>query len=207
MAKGFIVTGTDTGLGKTVFCAALTQALNGAYWKPIQAGRDDETDRQVVARLSQRPPTHILPEAYILNTPCSPHRAADIDGIEIQPSTLAPPQHEPPLIIEGAGGILVPITLQHLQIDLFAQWRFPVILVARTTLGTINHTLLSVEALKSRNLPIHGIAFVGGENKNTQETIERFSGLRILGRLPHIEPLNTETLRAGFEDNFDNEDF
>ncbi len=208
MAKGFIVTGTDTDVGKTVFCAALAGALKGTYWKPIQAGREPETDRYTVAQLSGLPEDHIRPEVYILNTPCSPHRAAELDGVTIDRSRLNPPTtHNAPLIIEGAGGILVPITPDLLQIELFSRWNLPVILVARTALGTINHTLLSVEALNARKIPLRGIVFIGEENKNTQDTIQAFSKARILGRLPVLKDLNRTSLHEAFQTSFDLQDF
>ncbi len=200
----FIVTGTDTGIGKTVFAAGLTAALGATYWKPIQSGLEDETDSQTVSRLTGRP---VLPEAYKLVTPVSPHYAAEIDGVTIDPARLTPPDLAGPLVIEGAGGLMVPVTRALLTIDVFAGWRLPVVLCARTALGTINHTLLSVEALKARGVPILGIAFVGEEKADSQRTIGDFSGVRVLGRLPHLGPLTGETLAAAFAVNFNLADF
>ena len=118
----------------------------------MQAGLDEETDRETVLRLSGLPAERMLPEAYRLNTPASPHLAAEIDGVAIDPATLALPQRDRPLVIEGAGGLLVPLTRSVSYIDVFARWSAPVVLCARTTLGTINHSLLSIEALRARDI-------------------------------------------------------
>jgi dethiobiotin synthetase len=147
-----IVTGTDTDVGKTVFAAALTAALGAAYWKPVQAGLEPATDSQLVARLGGVPPERILPERFRLGTPASPHLAAEIDGVEIAPDGLDLPSHPLGLVVEGAGGLLVPLDRRTLTIDLFARWGAPVILCARTALGGINHALLSLEALSARRI-------------------------------------------------------
>src|SRR5690606_14060465 len=138
------------------FSAALAGALGLPYWKPIQAGLDEETDSETVARLAG---VRVHPEAYRLRAPASPHLAAERDGIAIDPEGLAPPAGD--LLVEGAGGALVPVTRNILYADLFARWQIPVIVCARTALGTINHSLLTIEALKSRGVPLHGVAFIG----------------------------------------------
>jgi len=234
----FVVTGTDTGIGKTVFSVALVQALGANYWKPIQAGLAEETDSQVVARLARHPsprhpreggdpyapnrPDHpelmgsrlrgndegggrIFPEAHRLTLPASPHLAAERDGIEIDPDALMPPAG--PLVIEGAGGALVPVTRTTLFADVFARWQIPVIVCARTGLGTINHSLLTIEALRSRGVPIHGIVFIGDAVPDSEAIITALSGVRRLGRLPRIDPLTPDTLAAAFADHFDLADF
>lgn len=202
-----VVTGTDTDVGKTVFAAALTGALGASYWKPVQAGTDDGTDRQRVARLAGIATKRILPEAYSLATPCSPHRAAAIDGVTIDLDRLALPQVEGALVVEGAGGVLVPIVGQTTFGDLFARWQRPVVLVARTALGTINHSLLSIEALRSRGVPLLGVAFIGDSVPDSEETIVRLGNTKRLGRLPRIEPVDPATLAAAFAAHFDLEDF
>lgn len=211
MNRAIVVTGTDTGIGKTVFAAALTAALGGSYWKPVQAGLDDGlddgSDSARVAELAGIPPEHILPETYRLTTPCSPHRAAEIDGVTIDPDRLTPPRVEQPLVIEGAGGVLVPVTRDLLYADLFARWRMPVVLVARTALGTINHSLLSIEALRSRGVAIRGIAFVGDAVEDSEAIIANIGEVKRLGRLPHLDPLDRDTLAAAFAANFDLADF
>lgn len=193
----FIVAGTDTGIGKTIFSAGLAQATGTPYWKPIQSGLEEETDSEVVARLAGVP---VRAEAYRLITPASPHRAAEIDGVNIDVETLAPPPGD--LIVEGAGGALVPVTRTTLYADLFAKWQVPVIVCARTALGTINHSLLTIEALKSRGVPIHGLAFLGDAVEDSEAIISDISGVRRLGRLPIIDPLTSETLAAAFSANF-----
>lgn len=198
----FVVTGTDTGIGKTIFSAALAQATGAPYWKPIQSGLEDETDSEVIARLARVP---IIAEAYRLATPASPHLAAEIDDVNIDLEILTPPPGN--LIVEGAGGALVPVTRNTLYGDLFAKWQIPVIVCARTALGTINHSLLTIEALRARGVPIHGLAFLGDAVPDSEKIIADISGVRRLGRLPLIDPLTSETLAAAFCANFDIADF
>jgi len=201
-----VVTGTDTDIGKTVFAAALTAALGAWYWKPVQAGLADGSDAASVVTLGV-PADRILPEAYRLTTPCSPHLAAEIDRVTIDPDRLALPQIDGPLVVEGAGGVMVPVTRELIFADLFARWNTPVVLVARTGLGTINHSLLSIEALRSRGVPILGIAFVGDAVEDSEATIATLGKVRRLGRLPRLDPLNAVTLAEAFAANFDLEAF
>ncbi|MBQ95741.1 MAG: dethiobiotin synthase [Actinobacteria bacterium] len=204
--SAFVVTGTDTDVGKTVFAAALTGALDAHYWKPVQAGLEEGGDRAQVARLAGLAEDRVLPEAYRLATPCSPHRAAEIDGVTIDPDGLAlPPQR--PLVVEGAGGALVPLGGDLLYADLFAHWGLPTIVVARTALGTINHSLLTIEALRARGVPVHGIAFVGEAIEDSEATICRMGAVERLGRLPMLDPLEPDTLADAFARNFDLADF
>ena len=204
--SAFVVTGTDTDVGKTVFAAALTGALDAHYWKPVQAGLEEGGDRAQVARLAGLAEDRVLPEAYRLATPCSPHRAAEIDGVTIDPDGLAlPPQR--PLVVEGAGGALVPLGGDLLYADLFAHWGLPTIVVARTALGTINHSLLTIEALRARGVPVHGIAFVGEAIEDSEATICRMGAVERLGRLPMLDPLEPDALADAFARNFDLADF
>jgi dethiobiotin synthetase len=207
MNARLIVSGTDTGIGKTVFAAGLAGALDGVYWKPIQAGLEEETDRATVLRLSGLSPERVLPEAYRLQTPASPHLAAELDGVTIDPEALALPATDRPLVVEGAGGLRVPLTREVTYIDVMARWQAPVVLCARTTLGTINHSLLSIDALRARNIPIAGIAFIGDENRESERIIAEMGQVRRLGRLPHLQPLSGPTLRAAFAEHFRTEDF
>jgi dethiobiotin synthetase len=199
----FVVTGTDTGLGKTVFAAALSQAINGIYWKPVQAGLEP-TDTETAAHLSGRP---VLPESYRLKLAASPHRAAAAEGVTIDPARLTLPEITAPLIVEGAGGLLVPLTEDTLYIDVFARWNVPLILCARTALGTINHTLLSLEAIRARNIPLLGIAFIGEANDESERIIVKMSGAKRLGRLEPVVPLTRENLARAFTAAFDRKDF
>jgi len=204
-----IITGTDTDIGKTVFAAALVGALNACYWKPVQAGLDEHgaSDSDRVARLSGVPAAKILPEAYRLSTPCSPHLAAEIDGVEIDPAQLALLQVPGPLVIEGAGGALVPLTRGMVYADMFARWACPVVLVARTALGTINHSLLSIEALRARGVPVLGVAFVGDGNDDSEGIIAAMGKVRRLGRLPMLDRIDRQSLSDAFHQNFRLEDF
>ncbi len=204
-----IVTGTDTGVGKTVVSAMLTLALDAFYWKPIQAGIADGTDRGRVAAMTGLSPARLPTGRFVLREALSPHRAAEIDGVEINLENLALPEvpENRRLIIEGAGGVLVPINRALLQADLFAHWGGAAVLVARTTLGTINHTLLSLEALKARNIPVLGIVFVGEAMPDSERPIVEFARVKRLGRLPILPELHVTALRAAFAAHFQARDF
>lgn len=203
MSRAVVITGTDTGIGKTVFAAGLTGALDGWYWKPVQAGTEEGTDSETVARLSGLPSERILPEAYRLATPASPHLAARIDGVEIDPARLALPETPGPLVVEGAGGALVPLSETWLFADMMARWGRPVIVCARTALGTINHSLMTVEALRARGVPLLGIAFIGAGHDENERIVPKLAGVRALGRLPLLDPLDApalaDAMRAGID--------
>ncbi|HUE65497.1 MAG TPA: dethiobiotin synthase [Rhizomicrobium sp.] len=198
----FVVTGTDTNIGKTVFSAGLCGLLGASYWKPVQSGLDGPTDSDVVAALSGAP---IVPEVYRFKLPASPHQAAMEEGVTIDPDSLVLP--DGPLVIEGAGGLMVPLTRETLFIDVFARWRIPMILCARTRLGTINHTLLSVEAIRSRDIPLLGVAFIGDANDESEQVIAEIGKVKRLGRLPVIEPLVAGRLAGVFAKAFERRDF
>ncbi len=203
----YVITGTDTNIGKTVCAAMLTKALNASYWKPIQSGMEGVVDTRRVQKLTNLPDENFLPESYIFSEPLSPHRAAEIDGIEIDIESLTVPAIDTSLIIEGAGGLMVPLTRKNLLINLFKKWDIPVILCARTGLGTINQTLLSLEALWARNIPIKGIIFIGEDNLDNMLTITELSGEKILGHIPHLNEINEQTLGEVFTNNFNRADF
>jgi len=205
--NAFVVTGTDTEIGKTVFSAGLVRLIGARYWKPVQAGLDDGDDSSRVAALAGVSPDRIHAEAYRLTTPCSPHQAAAIDGVAIDPDRLDPPNGEGPLVIEGAGGALVPLNDEVVFADLFARWGLPTVLVARTELGTINHSLLSLEALRRRGVVVHGIAFVGTPNAETERIICKLGKVKRLGGLPLLDPLDPERLAAAMRANFNAGDF
>ena len=196
----FVVTGTDTDIGKTVFAAGLAGMIGARYWKPVQAGVPG--DSETVVELAG---VEIVPEIYRLQMPASPHQAAAAEGIAIDPNALEPP--DGPLVIEGAGGLMVPLTRDGLFIDVFARWKLPLILCARTRLGTINHTLLSLEAIRARAIPLHGIAFIGDANEESESIIAEKGRVKRLGRLPEIAPLVRERLEAVFAASFNRADF
>lgn len=208
-----IIAGTDTGIGKTICSALLMSVIKGTYFKPIQSGCNEDNDTQTVKRLSELSDEHFLEEKYCLNEPLSPHLAAEIDNVIIEASKLVLPEDVKfkPLIVELAGGLMVPINRQTLFIDIVKNWvasgKTKVILCARTQLGTINHALLSIEALKSRNIDIMGIVFVGEENKDNKRTITNFSGVKSLGSIPKIDNLYRTMLIDTFYNNFDVEYF
>lgn len=204
MIRALVVTGTDTDAGKTVVAAGLTLCLpNAHYWKPVQSGTTPATDTATVRALTGLPTDRFLPEAYLLREPASPHLSARLEGMEIDLDRLSLPETGAPLIVEGAGGLMVPLTEQTLAIDLFARWGRPVILVARTGLGTINHSLLSIEALRTRHIPIGGILFSGDPHGENERIIPQLSGIPSLGRLPRLAPLDAASLRAAVEAHVD----
>jgi dethiobiotin synthetase len=205
--NAIVVTGTDTDVGKTVFCAGLTRFLGGTYWKPVQAGLDGETDTETVRRLAQLPDHRLLREAWRLKKPASPHWAAEEEGVAIDPGGLRLPACDTALIVEGAGGLLVPLTRATFLIDVIARWGAPTVLCARTRLGTLNHTLLSVEALRRRGIPLLGVAFIGDEHPDNERTIASMGAVRILGRLPRLDPLTPAALAMAFEQRFSRETF
>jgi dethiobiotin synthetase len=174
--------------------------LGARYWKPVQAGIPG--DSETVAQLAG---VYIVPEAYRLKLPASPHQAAAEEGIVIDPDSLVPPNG--PLVIEGAGGLMVPLTRNTLFLDVFSRWKIPLVLCARTRLGTINHTLLALEAIRTRNIPLQGVAFIGDANPESEAIIAEIGRVKRLGRLPVIEPLTPERLKTTFAKNFSAKDF
>lgn len=199
MSGVLVISGTDTGIGKTVLAAGLAATLGAHYWKPIQAGTEDGTDSDTALSLGV-PQDHILPEAYRLGVPASPHLAAQHEGLELDRARLALPP-ERPLIVEGAGGLMVPIRRDPawLMIDQFVAWGAPVLLATRTTLGTINHSLLSIEALRARGIPVAGLIFVGDAHADNEAVIPALSGVPRLGRLPLLDPLDAASLSSAMD--------
>lgn len=191
-----VIAGTDTGVGKTVFAAGLTAALRATYWKPVQAGLGEATDSETVAALSGRP---VLPEAYRLRRPASPHLAAEDMGLRIDLSRLALPKTDGPLVVEGAGGVMVPVTRESCFLDLFARWQAPIVLVARTQLGTINHTALSLMALRGAGCPVIGVVFAGPPEPEVEQTIAGMFSVHHLGRLEPLAELTEGTLVRAFD--------
>lgn len=176
------ITGIGTDVGKTIASAIITESLEADYWKPIQAGDADNSDSHKIASLLSNPKTKIHPNSYLLQTPASPHLAALLDGITIDSKKIKEPKTKNHLVIEGAGGIFVPLNDKDTIIDLI-QDDYKVIVVSRHYLGSINHTLLTIAALQSKKLDIAGIVFNGNENKATEEIILSKTGLKCIGRI------------------------
>ncbi len=185
--KRYFITGIGTGVGKTVMSAILCEALNADYWKPIQAGELENSDTVSVKKLISNSRSVFHPEAYQLPYPLSPHASAEKAGITIDPATIAVPQSTNHLIIEGAGGLMVPINRKTLYIDLIPALNSEVILVSKNYLGSINHTLMSAESLMLRNIPVRGIVFNGDENPATESIILEMTGFQFLGRIPQVD--------------------
>lgn len=195
MLKQFFVTGTDTGVGKTIVSAILTLLLDGCYWKPFQSGAADEiSDHERVQQLTNLDETRFIPSTYTLQASLSPYLAACLENIEIDLAQCVVPSTTKHLIVEGAGGVLVPLTSRALMIDFMQQLNLPIIIVSRGTLGTINHTLLTIQALRQRNLPIYGIIFCGKLDISNQSMIEKISQVRTLFHIPQFNELNKVVL-------------
>lgn len=199
--RRFFVTGTDTDVGKTVVAAALTLGLGAYYWKPIQSGQTPSTDTADVCRWTGLPDERFLSEAYRLREPMSPHAAAEIDGVTIDVGRIVATELpvDRPVVIEGAGGLMVPLNGADLMVDLVARLGAPVVLVARTALGTLNHTLLSLSELRRRSIPLLGVVLNGEEHESNRRAIERYGEVAVLGRIPRLDVLDAASLRTAFE--------
>jgi dethiobiotin synthetase len=194
--QGFFVTGTDTDVGKTLVSAWLVSRLGAYYWKPVQAGNHPETDSEIVRRLTGVPPDRILPEVYVLPEPIAPHEAARRAGTSIDMAKLVPPPCQGPIVVEGAGGLLVPLNDKAYVVDVAAELHLPIILVARSTLGTINHTLLSIEAIRRRGLPLAGVVVNGPETPHNRAAIEHYGKVEIIVEIPWLDHLTAAKLMA-----------
>ena len=192
--KRYFVTGIGTDVGKTLVSAILVESLHADYWKPVQAGDLENTDTMKVQALVSNVRSQFHAEAYRLSKPMSPHAAAAIDGITIELKNISVPNTSNPLVIEGAGGLMVPLNDQFLVIDLIAKLNTEVVLVSSNYLGSINHTLLTVAALKNKNIPIAGIIFNGSPAITTEEFILRYTGLKCLLRIKEEEKIDKSTI-------------
>lgn len=199
--KGIVVAGIGTGIGKTFIATILTEALEADYWKPVQAGNLDFTDTDFVKQYISNKKTVFHPEAYRLSAPMSPHAAARIDDVEIKLERLFVPETKNTIVIEPAGGLMVPLNNSQLNIDLLQRWNLPVILVSQVYLGSINHTLLSVEALKTRSIDLLGIIFNGERNSATEEFILNYTGVKCLAKINRENMIN-KTLISKYADEF-----
>lgn len=197
------ITGIGTDVGKTITSAIITQSLEADYWKPVQAGDLDNSDSHKIQRYISNDKTVIHENSYKLNTPASPHLAAEIDGITIDLKKIIEPKTKNHLVIEAAGGILVPLNDNDTIVDLI-QKDYKVILVSRHYLGSINHTLLTFEALKSRNIAVAGIIFSGDENKASEEIILKKTNVKFIGRIenePYFDPNVIQYYADEFREN------
>lgn len=195
------VTGTDTGIGKTLVSAILTTGLKAHYWKPIQSGTIDGTDTEWIQSVSKLPASHFIPEVYSLAQPLSPHAAAVLDGVNIQLSAINLP-NVTPLIVEGAGGIMVPLNKGQYILDLMQRLSLPVIVVAKSGLGTINHTLLTIERLRDKGVEILGVVMNGPINRSNRESLEHYGAINVLAEIPQIDSISHESVQMLFDRHF-----
>ena len=207
MSGDFFVTGTDTGIGKTLLSSLLVAALNRKYWKPIQSGACEGTDRETVMKWAGVAADRTFPESYIFEFPVSPHFAAEREGKSVELSRIRRPASSDALIIEGAGGLLVPLNDEALMLDLIRELRAPVVVAARTTLGTINHTLLTVMAIRHAKVDLHGVVMIGKDHPENRRAIERYGNVPIVGWIPWLETIDRQTLIATFRQQFDTRAF
>jgi dethiobiotin synthetase len=209
MGTDLFVTGTDTSVGKTLVSALLCAALEGVYWKPIQTGATEDSDRRTVMQLAELASERTLPECYVFDPPVSPHLAAEWAGVTINLSTIHRPEGKlpGPLIAEGAGGVMVPVNERDFMLDLMRRLGLPVLVVARSALGTINHSLLTLGALQRAGLTAKGVVAVGTPNRDNERAIERFGSVPVVGRVPFLEVVNRAALLEVFNREFDRGQF
>ncbi|MGH9401567.1 MAG: dethiobiotin synthase [Terriglobia bacterium] len=205
MKRRLFITGTDTNVGKTVLSALLTAALDGVYWKPVQSGACEGTDRQAVMRWSEIPESRTLPECYCFDPPVSPHLAARQAGVEINLNEIQIPaaREDTPLVVEGAGGVLTPLNEKETIADLIRSLGLPVVVASRTSLGTINHTLLTLAALRQAGAEVRGVVMLGPENNENRRAIERHGDAPVIGHVPWLAAINRTALLEVFETKFD----
>lgn len=198
------ITGTDTGVGKTLISAMLMMGLNGSYWKPIQSGLEDITDTEWIREKTDLPNDRFFPETYRLQRPLSPQASAKYDHVRIDLEVFHIPSIDPDnhLIVEGAGGIMVPLNERHLMLDLMKKLQLPVLLVARSSLGTINHTLLSLEQLRRQGLEVIGVVMNGERNPDNLEAIEYYGDTQVLADVEPLSAITPESLKQGFLKHF-----
>jgi dethiobiotin synthase len=207
VSSDLFVTGTDTGVGKTLVSALLVAALNRGYWKPIQTGAVEGTDRETVKQWTGLSSERSYPESYIFDPPVSPHLAAEWKKTVIDLQRIQRPSSPDALIVEGAGGILVPINAGQSMLDLARHLRIPIVIATRTTLGTINHTLMTIAAIREAKLDILGVVMSGPENMDNLRAIERYGNVQVIGWIPWLDHIDVETLRLVFQKHFDSRAF
>ena len=195
MNRTFVVAGISTEVGKTVVSALLAEALKADYWKPIQSGNIEDADKKTVQQLISNSTTKCHPEDYLLKEPISPHAAAEKDNVQIELEKIVIPKTDNTLIIELAGGIMVPLNNNTLNLDLLKQWKLPVFLVANYYLGSINHTLMSIEILKQYNIPIFSLVFNGDTVVSSRDIILKYSGIKNYIEIPQIHSINKQRIK------------
>jgi len=203
VTRDLFITGTDTAVGKTVLSALLVAALERKYWKPVQTGATEGTDRETVMKLAGVDPKQTFPESYLFDAPVSPHLAASRQGAVIDLRRIRRPESSDPLVIEGAGGLMVPINDESFMIDLMRQLDAPVVVAARTALGTINHTLLTVKAIRDAQLDLRGVVMIGKEDADNRRAVERYGNVPVVGFIPWLETIDRAVLRSVFQRHFD----
>lgn len=194
MSRNLVVAGIGTNVGKTIVAAIVTEALRADYWKPVQAGELHQTDTDKVRSLVSNNITCFHPETYRLKEALSPHTAAASEGLEISTQAIKIPQTQNTLVIELAGGIMVPLNKTCTNLDLLKQWNLPVLLVSQNYLGSINHTLLSAMVLKQYHIQTAGIIFNGAPNTSTEEFILERTGLKLAGRVGEMKTINKNSI-------------
>jgi dethiobiotin synthetase len=206
---GSFITGTDTNVGKTVLSALLVAALDAMYWKPAQTGTSEGTDSDSVRKWAGVPEERIWPERHCFAPPVSPHLAARLAGVRIALDDFEIPYAPAglPWIVEGAGGVMVPLNECDLMRDLMCRLKLPVVVVARTALGTINHTLLTLEALRGAKLNVRGVVLIGEENAENRRAIEHYGNVRVIGHIPRLARIERAALLEVFAERFDREAF
>jgi dethiobiotin synthetase len=206
---GYFVTGTDTNVGKTVLSALLVAALDAIYWKPVQTGASEGTDRESVRAWSEATEERLPLERYRFDPPVSPHLASREAGVRIALEAFELPAA--PVgrrwIVEGAGGVMVPLNEHDMMRDLMQTIGFPIIVAARTELGTINHTLLTLAALRDASIPLCGVALIGNENFENRRAIERYGNARVVGHIPMLKKIDRAVLLDVYEKYFDHQAF
>jgi dethiobiotin synthetase len=206
---GYFVTGTDTNVGKTVLSALLVAALDAVYWKPVQTGASEGTDRESVRAWSEAAEDRFPLERYRFDPPVSPHLASRERGIQIALDAFKLPAASAgwKWVVEGAGGVMVPLNERAVMRDLIQCIGFPVVVAARTTLGTINHTLLTLAALRAAHLAICGVALIGDENVENRRAIEHYGDVSVIGHIPMLKKIDRGALLDVYEKHFDHQVF
>jgi dethiobiotin synthetase len=200
----FFITGTDTDVGKTVVSSILMTGLKSAYWKPIQSGLEDITDTDWMRSVTGLDDENFIPETYLLSQALSPHAAAQYDGVRIDLKVFKLPDDEtcPRVIVEGAGGVMVPLNDNQLMVDLMKHLGLPVLLVARSAIGTINHTLLSLELLRKNDVQVLGVVMNGPQNQINKKAIETYGRINVIAEVDSLPQINSKTLLEAYNRYF-----